>query len=233
MDYAKPDRAETLAAQYVAGTLRGPARRRFEALLAAHPSLRHAVREWERRLMPLTGVLPEEAPPPAVWQGIERRLWPAGAAPAAVPWWQRLGLWRGFAAFATVAALSFGVLLGLPEPVQPPIVVVLEGTGTSAGAAQFVASVSADGRALVTRPVLPVTLAPDRAFELWSVPPTGAPRSLGVISASGTTVVPRERLPQRLLKGDTAAFAVSVEPPGGSTTGQPTGPIVYMGKLQL
>src|SRR5688500_6918276 len=109
MDYAKPDRAESLAAQYVAGTLRGRARQRFEALLGGHPALRRAVREWERRLMPLTGVLAQEAPPPSVWRGIERRLWAGeAAAPTTVPWWQRLGLWRGFAAFATVAALSFG-----------------------------------------------------------------------------------------------------------------------------
>lgn len=28
-----------------------------------------------------------------------------------------------------------------------------------------------------------------------------------------------------------AALAVSVEPPGGSPTGQPTGPVTYQGKL--
>jgi len=32
---------------------------------------------------------------------------------------------------------------------------------------------------------------------------------------------------------DTAAFAVSMEPPGGSPTGVPTGPILSVGKLQL
>jgi anti-sigma-K factor RskA len=31
---------------------------------------------------------------------------------------------------------------------------------------------------------------------------------------------------------DTAAFAVSVEPAGGSPTGAPTGPIVSLGRLQ-
>jgi anti-sigma-K factor RskA len=35
----------------------------------------------------------------------------------------------------------------------------------------------------------------------------------------------------QLLK-DVAAFAVSVEPAGGSTTGAPTGPIISVGKLQ-
>ena len=42
MDYGKPDRADALGAQYVAGTLRGAARRRFEALLPGHPALRAA-----------------------------------------------------------------------------------------------------------------------------------------------------------------------------------------------
>jgi len=58
MDYSRPELADRLAADYVAGTLRGPARRRFEALLPAHPLLRAAVRGWQDRLMPLTAPLP-------------------------------------------------------------------------------------------------------------------------------------------------------------------------------
>jgi anti-sigma-K factor RskA len=68
MDYARPELADRLAAEYVSGTLRGPARRRFETLLAAHPQLRRTVREWEDRLMPLTTVI-EPVPPPLQLQG--------------------------------------------------------------------------------------------------------------------------------------------------------------------
>ena len=49
MDYGKPALADALAAEYVAGTLRGPARRRFEALRPSHPALEAAVQRWQAR----------------------------------------------------------------------------------------------------------------------------------------------------------------------------------------
>lgn len=236
MDYSRPELADRLAADYVAGTLRGRARRRFEALLPAHAALRAAVRAWQDRLIPLTAAIPPQQPPERVWQRIEARL---GGNPAAAPareaprgWWARLAFWRGLSALATVAAISLAVLLASPPPAQPPIVVVLNAApppGGPEGAvtpASFVASISADGRAVVTRPIVNVSLEANRALELWSVPGNGAPRSLGLISASGATVVRRERV----LDG-TAALAVSLEPPGGSPTGAPTGPILFVGKL--
>ena len=56
----------------------------------------------------------------------------------------------------------------------------------------------------------------------------GLGNALSFPLAQGATTVLRTAL----LK-DTAAFALSVEPPGGSPSGQPTGPIVSVGKLQL
>ena len=235
MDYAKPELADALAAQYVTGTLRGPARHRFEALLGAHATLRAAVRRWQDRLIPLTTVLAPQTPPLRVWQGVERTLWPQLAAHAAPPWWQRLAFWRGASGVATVAALALALLLAMPPVQAPPIVIVLQGTG---GAAQpqgsFVASFAADGRSLVTRPLQPVALQGDRVLELWAVPPQGTPRSLGLISTNGVTVIARDKLPQRVLESaNTSALAVSVEPPGGSPSGAPTGPVVFAGKLTL
>lgn len=229
MDYGKPERAEALAADYVAGTLRGPARRRFEALLPGHPALQAAVRGWQARLLPLAGSVQPTTPPARVWRSIEQRLWPA-AQPQR--WWQRLALWRGATGLAGVAVLALAVALVMPAPPQPPVVIVLQGTGDGS-AAGFVASVSADGRSLVTRPLMQVALQSDRVLELWSVPPAGNPRSLGLIAADGLTVLPPGRIPATLLKGGTSALAVSVEPPGGSPTGVPTGPVVYAGKLTL
>ncbi len=236
MDYSRPDLADRLAADYVAGTLRGGARRRLESLLPAHPVLRHAVHEWQDRLAPLSASISAQTPPPEVWAGIEARISgrPANASPARdARWWQQLAFWRGLSAFATVAAISAGLLLTQPATVQPPMIVVLNATAAPADpgaqgvvAASFVASISGDGRAMVTRPLSKLAIQADRALELWAVPSSGAPRSLGLIAADGATVVRRDKL----LEG-AAALAVSLEPPGGSTTGAPTGPVLYVGKL--
>ena len=240
MDYARPSLADALASQYVAGTLRGRARSRFEALLPSHPALQAAVRDWQARLMPLTGVLQAQTPSPQVWQRIEQRLWPQAAAPAkadkaaaAAPGWKRLALWRGLAGFASVAALSLAVLLANPQP-MPPVVVVLQATGGDpAVAGNVVASFSGDGRALVARPLTPVALREDRVLELWWARAEGPPTSLGLFRADGVTVLSRGQLPGGLRRSGIDHMAVSVEPPGGSPTGAPTGPVVFYGKLQM
>lgn len=231
MDYSREQLAERLAAEYVLGTLHGGARRRFETLLPAHPRLRQARLDWERRLLQLDDAIQPVTPSPRVWAGIEQRLF--GEARAMVRWWQKLVLWQGAAGLAAAAALTLGVLLSQPAPVQPPIVVVMAAQPAAAAPgvqpASFVASVSGDGRSLVLKPLTEgQQVALNKALELWAVPAQGTPRSLGLVSAERATTVLRTQL----LK-DTAAFAVSVEPPGGSPTGAPTGPIVSVGQLQL
>ncbi len=241
MDYSRTELADRLAADYVAGTLRGGARRRFEARVPAHATLRDAERGWRDRLMPLAAAVAPVEPSAALWARIEARIHgaaSAASAPQAVEsWWRQLAFWRGVSGLATAAALAFAVLLATPGPSQPPLIVVLSaaappaGAGADAGAvipASFVASISADGRAMVTRPLNNVSVQADRSLELWSLPASGAPRSLGVIAADKATVVKRGSV----LTG-TTALAVSLEPPGGSPTGAPTGPVLYVGKLAL
>lgn len=230
MDYARPDRADRLASEYVLGTLQGPARRRFEHLLTAHPALRGAVAQWQLRLAPLADSVAPVAPPARVWSGIEARLFPVDAATAPPRWWRRLGVWRALSGMATAAVVALVVIGQQPPAAAPPIVVLLAANPQVAQPLQsrFVASLSADGRALVLRPVDAPPLTAQQALELWAVPGSGAPRSLGLVRADGATTLLRARL-----LSDTAAFAVSVEPAGGSPTGAPTGPIVSLGKLQL
>jgi anti-sigma-K factor RskA len=226
MDYGRRDRADRLASEYVLGTLRGPARRRFESLLGGHPALRDAVAQWQARLAPLAASVEPVEPSPQVWRRIEAALFPAEAAP---PWWRRLGVWRALSGVASAALVALLVVGVPPPPATAPIVVVLAANPQvdRAVQARFVASLSADGRALVLRPIDAPPLTAQQALELWAVPPSGAPRSLGLVNADGATTLLRAELLR-----DTAAFAVSVEPAGGSPTGAPTGPIVSLGRLQ-
>jgi anti-sigma-K factor RskA len=216
MDYSRPERAERLAAEYAVGTLRGSARRRFERLLPAHPALHDALMLWQSRLQALA----------RVWVAIQHRLF--GSPTPSPAWWQRLRVWQSVSVVAAVAALAMAFLLTQPTPVQPPLVIVMSTTpqGAAMIKAGFVASVTADGRALVLRPLDRVTLADGRALELWAVPKVGAPRSLGLVAPNTATTILRARLLQ-----NTGAFALSLEPAGGSPTGQPTGPILSAGEI--
>ena len=248
MDYSRTELADALAAEYVCGAMRGAARRRFETLLPAHANLRTATLAWQQRLMPLTASVAPVAPSAEVWRRIETRLFGAPTLAPQRSWlgallgarWgagvgRELVFWRSVSAFAGVAVLGLGGLLAQPEVVLPPVIVVLSAAtpvpGSVAGSvmpATFVASISGDGRAMVTRPLVNVSLEANRVLELWALPPAGAPQSMGLIAADKASVVQRGRLPR-----GTAALAVSLEPTGGSPTGAPTGPVLFVGKLTL
>ncbi|WP_431286350.1 anti-sigma factor [Roseateles chitinivorans] len=235
MDYGHPERAERLAADYAVGTLRGGARRRFEKLLPAHPALAAATATWTARLQLLAGQVAAVEPPASVWATIQMRLFgasdtpPTDARPAANDRPGALRFWRGLSAVALAASVVLTVIVARPVPEAAPIVVVLRSTpeGVELVKTGFVASVSADGRALVLKPLAPVVIDAAHALELWAVPKASAPRSLGLIAAGDVpTTVTRANL-----LDDTQAFAVSLEPSGGSRTGKPTGPIVSAGGI--
>jgi anti-sigma-K factor RskA len=232
MDHARPELADRLAAAYVNGTLRGPARRRFETLLVAHPALRQAVADWQDRLLPLTAAIPPVEPPASVWQRIERQLGLDAKPVAETGLRRRLGWWRTWAAGASLAVVVLAGVIAWPSAPTVPVVIVLSPTDAASAElsrfarTSFVAGMSPDHRAVTIRPVSDVAPGPDRSFELWAVPGQGAPRSLGLLSnAAATTVRPAEAL-----RG-AAALAVSLEPSGGSPTGAPTGPVLFVGKL--
>ncbi len=215
-----PDR---LAAEYVLGTLTGGARRRFDALLPAHPALRHAVAGWERRLLPMALEVEPVQPAQAVWAAIEGKLgWtppPARASPL------RLRFWQGFAAVATVAAVVLGTVTQAPTRSEAPMIVVLHATK---GTETLVAGLSPDRRQLSIQPLQRVALTSDQSLELWALKKDGLPASLGVIASDKLTALSKKTLPK-----DTKGLAVSLEPLGGSPTGAPTGPVLFVGDLTL
>lgn len=232
MDYGRPELADRLASAYVVGTLRHGARRRFEALLPAHPLMREAMLAWRDRLMPLTASIAPVQPSGDVWRRISDRIG-GGRGEAAGDLktaWHKLALWRGIAGFASVAAFALAVLLANPGAQPPPVVVVLAATAASGAVqtASLVASISGDRATLVARPIVPVSVQADRSLELWAVPTSGTPRSLGVLPGGSGTVALRGKV----LAG-TDTLAVTLEQAGGSPDGKPKGPIVYAGKFSL
>jgi len=110
---------------------------------------------------------------------------------------------------------------GFVPATRAPLMATLAG---SSGRPNFVAAVTATGDSLLVVPATLLTNDP-RAIELWLILPKQRPRSLGLIQP-GQPI--RLTIPPDLAGHLTldAALAVSLEPPGGSPTGQPTGPVI-------
>jgi anti-sigma-K factor RskA len=74
------DDQDTLAAEYVLGTLSTQERDQAEALLSFDPGFEAAVRQWERRLGELNVMVEAVEPPPRVWEKIKTEIGPVGTA---------------------------------------------------------------------------------------------------------------------------------------------------------
>jgi anti-sigma-K factor RskA len=228
-----PEDENVLAAEYVLGVLGAAERREVEHRIGQEPELASEVAFWEERLSGLTDAMQPVPPPLDGWSRIESAL-AAEATVAAAPTqpsvWQSLTFWRGLTAVsATFAAASIAALayVAFIPTARSPLMATL---GGGSGQPNFVATVTATGNSLVIVPAALLTNDP-RSYELWLIP-TGEtrPRSLGLIQP-GQPI--RLDIPADLAGRVTpdATLAVSVEPPGGSPTGQPTGPVIAAGKL--
>lgn len=239
MKLTDPNARSLLAAEYVLGTLHGRARARFELWLRSDPGLRREVAEWQSRLEPLAAHLPAVEPSDAVWRNIEARIQPeARRTPAAAEsgsWWTNLAFWR-WSSFTTAvfACTLLGYIFTAPGdqglvPADAMVVVMADET-TSPKMTIAWAPEDASRPRLRIRVIGHQEMAPDTTWELWMLPGKGQPpKSLGLINTHETQFVelPREVL-DLLNRAD--GMAMSVEPKGGSPTGQPTGPVLYSGK---
>jgi anti-sigma-K factor RskA len=72
---------------------------------------------------------------------------------------------------------------------------------------------------------------PGSDYELWALPKGAAPVSLGILPAAGTSSRTLTLMQKRAL-ALSSQVAVSIEPLGGSPSGQPTGTIVYVAPLR-
>jgi anti-sigma-K factor RskA len=126
--------------------------------------------------------------------------------------------------------LAVGVQLWRAEErVTPVQIAELVGKEPSA---RVTAALYPDRRTLELRAARPVIAGPAQSYELWLLPAEGgAPVSLAVLGALDARFQLAAGHGERLRAG--AKLAVSVEPPGGSPTGAPTGPVILIGELVI
>jgi anti-sigma-K factor RskA len=214
---------ELLAAEYALGVLAGPERALAEQRMTRERGFARLVAEWEQRLAPWAAEIAEVVPPPQVWDRIADTLpvqTQAGGLWQSLAFWRALSFAAGLAAACLAGLIYFGALTH-----QQPLVAMIEGGGHR----HFVATVDTR-RGTVA--IVPAAFSADatRVPELWLIPSDGRPRPVGLLRADTAVTL---TLPADLaaLAKDNAVLAVSLEPPGGSTTGLPTGPVIATGKL--
>lgn len=221
-----PEELNLLAGEYVLGVLDPEATREVEAALASHARLRSAVTFWEDHFAGLSALAAPADPPSGTWAIIAARIGPKMES-ASPRLWNSLPAWRWSTAAAGViaASLALYIAIGTPAPVPAPTFVAVLHAPQQDQAA-WVATAGRNGLLIhaVTRGAVPS----DHAFELWAIAPGATkPEALGVIPSDGRLAL--GALPAAIRNG--ATLAISIEPVGGSPTGQPTGPVVFAGTL--
>ncbi|MFZ0205650.1 MAG: anti-sigma factor [Roseiarcus sp.] len=224
------------AAEYALGTLDPGERAAIAARRQREPELDEAIRAWEERLSPLAEAVPPIEPPRDYLAEIEARIHapaPTLAAPneTVVALRSHLARWRVAAIGATglAAMLAIGVVFreATRETAPHEFVAVLQ---KSADSPAFAVTVNLDTRELTVRPVA-APAQTGKSYELWIIDAKlGAPRSLGVIDTADVTRGDKLAAFDPAVVKD-ATYAVTVEPPGGSPNGKPSGAPVFVGKL--
>ncbi|MES2948313.1 MAG: anti-sigma factor [Pseudomonadota bacterium] len=251
-----PDLLERLASSYALGTLRGAARRRFEAMAREQAPVRAAALIWQSRLSSINELQPQVQPDAVVWTRIHNlmqgektsaaqaavRAQSAKAEPTGVSAWLRnLTFWRtatAVGALATVAAVTVSVgqrqelggeIARLQTQLQAaPQIEYVAVLADDQAAASMLVTFDPKAKKLTLQRVGVYQEAGDRSLQLWALLPSGGAKSLGVLG--------RDKL-LRLTAGErdvreAPTLAISLEPKGGvpSETG-PTGPVLFKGAL--
>lgn len=213
-----PDERDALAGEYVLGTLEAHEAARVRERMEQDPELAAAVARWEARLAPLMALAPPEAPPPALWARIAATL-----DPAPVPRARRRLAWPVFGTASAALAAGLAAFLLLRPAPEPRFVTVLL---TSEEQPAWI--VEAEGRDLRLAALNPQPVPEGRVMELWALPQGAtAPTSLGLVPREGRfTVSPRSLRPEPGM-----LIEITLEPPGGSPIGRPTGPLLFIGRL--
>lgn len=226
---------ESIAAEYVLGVLPSDERRLVAQRIDAEEPFARLVDRWEVNLAPLGADYTEVEAPAEVKIAVDRRLFGSGQlqgktlpAPGLL---SSLAFWRGLAA-AAIAALVLYIALPQfgPSPVEAPPARLVASLGADGSDVRYLAVYDAEAHDVGLSHVSG-DRAQGRDFELWLIEGQQAPISLGVIPVGATVHLPvAGDLLAKLAAG--AVFAITLEPAGGSPSGDPTGPVVAAGDLK-
>lgn len=226
------DDIEELAGEYVLGTLDAAERASVEARRAREAQLDRAIRDWEKRLAPLDASSRPVDPSPGLFERIESRIGNSEPVTAQViELKDRLKFWRRTAAITSAMAASLLAVVVVREMTPPPksrnLVAVLQKDAQSPA---FLVSVDVDNKFMTVRPVAAKHEA-GKSYELWLIHDSlGKPRSLGVVD-DPSVIRPAQLAAYDKNVIENATLAISLEPEGGSPTGDPTGPVLFAGKM--
>lgn len=222
MNYRNSQLLDELAAQYVLGTLRGPARTRFERLCRQIPQATQALHRWEDRLVGLSKDIEPVKPPTYVWQKVQARLGHTrdeesrGFISNLLSWLRRPEL---VLASVAVVALSLSLVTYVTRQDVTTIATFAESTGQPSELWRVEAA--NDREELIVTRATTQAIDATKDYELWALPDSGAaPISLGLMPKSGKRSLSLSEK-QRLALAGASKIAISLESLGGSTTGAP------------
>lgn len=241
--HRNPELLDRLAGEYALGTLTGPARRRFERLMRERDDVAAAVRRWHARLGP--SLVPDKPlpPNPAQWHALEARLFPAeaGLRPSAARESALAAWWRRLLAPAPVAALAFGVVLGvLVMPVwqaiapdtQPARLAQLPDSyvgvlATADGRPGLIVSSLRHGRTVDLKQLATVTPPAGQTLYLWTLDKAGQARPVGPIPGGAFVSVELPASAETIF-ADAIELAVSTEALDTRPTSPSGGPAAFV-----
>lgn len=218
---------DELASEYVLGTLPAEQRAEVEQRLATDAELRAAVDAWEQRLLPLTEQTDPVTPAVNLWRRIERSLGHAVPQDSPVSWWNRLDLWRGLAGVGLAASLVLATLLLTQTATINPTAYVVVLVAPQSQAPGWVIQAS-NTQEIQLIPLGIMEVPADKTLQFWTKGEDWqGPVSLGLVKPGQSLSVPLDKLPPL---APNQLFELTLENPGGSKTGKPTGPIQAIGR---
>lgn len=233
------DDREAMAAEHALRLLTGDDLSKAETRSRTDPDFAAAVARWRGRLAPLDAETSEVAPPESLWGRIEAAVSGRSASNDNFALLRRkLNLWRTATGAMGALAASLALFLAFePRPVVAPPAQTSSPTSVpmvamlgDKGAIKVVASWDPAAHQLVLAVPGEIPADTSHARELWVIPAGGKPRSLGTMPTDKHMHMRlADALAELLQHG--ATIAISIEPPGGSPTGAPTGPVIASGAL--